>query len=267
MADFGRARPHPPKPRCCRDTQRPAYSRFPYRYWNVQSTRKSPRFFDASSRSPLQSQQFSEPLPWTRQRARDQAQRAEPAIRRQRGVEIVFKIFACQIADGANAIKRQTQILRCARRPRRFHFYYRCAGRPQVAFFRRSLRDALNRYHGAGPEGFCCPWNQRLIRHVRHRGPALRQRCRPHAATHRALRRTRYCTQPRAWARREPRRTPGPLPRRSRWPSLRAPFDRPVRAHMTGSETVRTSCQCDTRPAHSRGSAATNSSMFINANL
>ncbi len=129
----------------------------------MQSTRKSPRFFDATAVRRCNRQQLSESLPRTPQRARDQAQRAEPAIRRQRGVEIVFKIFTCQITHGADAIKRQPQILRCARRACRFHFYYRCTGRPQVAFFRRSLCDALNRYHGAVPEGFCCPWNQRLI--------------------------------------------------------------------------------------------------------
>ena len=70
--------------------------------------------------------------------------RAEAAIRLQRGVEIVYEIFMGQIADRANAVERQIQVFGGPRHPRRFHFYYRCAGGAQVAFFRSRLRNVVN---------------------------------------------------------------------------------------------------------------------------
>ena len=145
-ADFAAWRPRPPRPRCCRDRRRQAYSGvFVIRDWNVQSARNSPSFFDATA-----VRCFNRSSSPNRFRGLANA----PATRRnvlnwpsgvKRGIKIIFKILAGQIADRANAIERQTQILRRARHPRRFHFYYRCTGRPQVAFFRRSLRNMIDR--------------------------------------------------------------------------------------------------------------------------
>ena len=100
-----------------------------------------------------------------------------------------------QIADRANAVERQIQVFGGPRHPRRFHFYYRCAGGPEVAFFRSRLRNVVDRGDDA------C----RGVRSVgEQRGPALgavsnspwRQRRRRSGEIRQGLRRIRYCKRP-----------------------------------------------------------------------